>query len=314
MKPEIVVGLGSVQSKIVQPILGSSINFIENPSSNDLAAASGAIVRANYLCDRELFKQMPNLKVIARTGVGVELVDLNEADSRKIVVLTTPGANSKAVAEGAFAHILALSKRLQPLTKLVREDNWNKRENYPVGDLSGETLGVIGYGRIGKIMVNLAHAFEMKTIVYDPHVEIPDHLRGDLAALYAQSDYISLHIPYSPENSQLINQSSISLMRDGVILVNCSRGGLINLDDALAALRTGKVGGIGLDAFENEPPKHHPIFDHENTVLTPHLMGLSRKSTVATYQMAAQGVRDVLEDANPKSIENLRVRGNQWVN
>jgi D-3-phosphoglycerate dehydrogenase / 2-oxoglutarate reductase len=306
---KIVVALGSVQSKIVQPILGPHINFIENPSSNDLTEASGAIVRANYHCDQALFEKMPNLKVIARTGVGVELVDLIEADRRKIIVLTTPGANSKAVAEGAFAHILALSKRLQPLTKLVREDNWNQKESYPVGDLSGETLGVIGYGRIGKIMVNLAHAFEMKTIVFDPNVEIPMDLRGDLDTLYSQSDYISLHIPYSAENSQLINQSSIKLMKDGVILVNCSRGGLINLDDALAALLTGKVGGIGLDAFENEPPEHHPIFDHENAVLTPHLMGLSRKSTVATYQMAAQGVRDVLEDKNLKSIANLRVRG-----
>lgn len=306
---KIVVGLGSVQSKIVQPILGSDITFIENPSLNDLTVASGAIVRGNYRCDRGLLEEMPNLKVLARTGVGVELVDLDEADRRKIIVLITPGANSRAVAEGAFAHLLALSKRLQPLTKLVREDNWNERENYPVGDLSGETLGVIGYGRIGKIMVNLAHAFEMKTIVFDPHVEIPDHLRGDLDSLYAQSDYISLHIPYSPENSQLINQSSISLMKDGVILINCSRGGLINLDDALAGLSTGKIGGIGLDTFENEPPKHHPIFDHENAVLTPHLMGLSRKSTVATYQMAAQGVRDALEDANSNSIANMRVRG-----
>jgi len=306
---KLVVGLGSVQSKIVQPILGSGINYIENPSLNDLKEASGAIVRGNYRCDRELLEQMPNLKVLARTGVGVELVDLDEADRRKITVLITPGANSRAVAEGAFAHILALSKRLQPLTKLVQADNWNARDNYPVGDLSGETLGVIGYGRIGKIMVNLAHAFEMKTIVFDPYVEIPVDLRGDLDSLYAQSDYISLHIPYSPENSQLINQSTISLMKDGVILVNCSRGGLINLDDALAALSTEKIGGIGLDTFENEPPQHHPIFDHENAVLTPHLMGLSRKSTVATYQMAAQGVRDALEDTNSNSIANMRVRG-----
>lgn len=306
---KIVVGLGSVQSKIVQPILGPGIKYIENPSLNDLTEASGAIVRASYRCDQVLFEQMPNLKVLARTGVGVDSVDLDEADRRNIIVLTTPGANSRAVAEGAFAHILALSKRLQPLTKLVREDNWNAKDNYPVGDLSGETLGVIGYGRIGKIMVNLAHAFEMKTIVFDPNVEVPVHLQGDLFTLFAQSDYISLHIPYSPENSQLINQSSISQMKDGVVLVNCSRGGLINLDDALAALSTGKVGGIGLDAFENEPPKHHPIFDHENAVLTPHLMGLSRKSTVATYQMAAQGVRDVLEDSNSNSIANMRVRG-----
>lgn len=306
---KIVVGLGSVQSKIVQPILGPGIKYIENPSLHDLTEASGAIVRASYRCDKKLFEQMPNLKVIARTGVGVELVDLDEADRRNIIVLTTPGANSRAVAEGAFAHLLALSKRLQPLTKLVREDNWNAKGNYPVGDLAGETLGVIGYGRIGKIMVNLAHAFEMKTIVFDPHVEIPAHLRGDLETLYAQSDYISLHIPYSPENSQLINESSISLMKDGVIIVNCSRGGLINLDDTLAALSSGKVGGIGVDVFENEPPKHHPIFDHENVVLSPHLMGLSRKSTVATYEMAAQGVRDALADANSNSIANMRLRG-----
>ena len=303
---QIVVGLGPVETDIVQPVLGATIKYVEKPSDEDLKSAVGAIVRASFKFDASVFEKMPNLKVIARTGVGTDLVDLKIADEKKIPVVITPGSNTVAVAEGTIAHLLALSKRIKPLTKLVKEGNWESRTNYPVGDLEGNVLGIIGYGRIGKKVSELALAFGMQVKAFDPIADIPKELKSDLEEIFSLSDYLTLHIPLTPENENLINSKSIAKMKSGAIIINCSRGALINLDDALNALNNGKLGGLGLDVFDPEPPSHHPIFEHENVTLTPHVMGLSKRSTVATYVDAAQGVRDFLEGKNPKAIANLK--------
>jgi phosphoglycerate dehydrogenase-like enzyme len=303
----VIVGLGPISSEIVAPILGSGFSFIENPTSADLAIAEGAIVRAAFEFNKSVFDAMPNLKVIARTGVGTELVDLDEADARNIPVLITPGGNTTAVAEGVFAHILHLSKRLGPLTKLVATGKWDQRTKYPVGDLANQTLGIIGYGRIGKKVSEIASAFDMKILAFDPVAEIPASYKSNsIAELLAKSDFITLHVPLTPQTNGMIGKSELASLKQGAILINCSRGALVDLDAALAALTSGKLGGLGLDVFDPEPPKHHPIFDHENIVLTPHVMGLSNQATVATYVMAAEGARDVLTGVKPKAIANLK--------
>jgi phosphoglycerate dehydrogenase-like enzyme len=303
----VIVGLGPISSEIVAPILGSGFSFIENPTSADLAIAEGAIVRAAFEFNKSVFDAMPNLKVIARTGVGTELVDLDEADARNIPVLITPGGNTTAVAEGVFAHVLHLSKRLGPLTKLVATGKWDQRTKYPVGDLANQTLGIIGYGRIGKKVSEIASAFDMKILAFDPVAEIPASYKSNsIAELLVESDFITLHVPLTPQTTGMIGKSELASLKQGAILINCSRGALVDLDAALAALTSGKLGGLGLDVFDPEPPKHHPIFDHENVVLTPHVMGLSNQATVATYVMAAEGARDVLTGVKPKAIANLK--------
>jgi D-3-phosphoglycerate dehydrogenase / 2-oxoglutarate reductase len=301
-----VVGLGPVSSEIVAPVLGDQLIYIENPTSDDLLVAQGAIVRAAFKFDKSVFDSMPNLKVIARTGVGTELVDLDAASERGIPVVTTPGSNSMAVAEGAFAHILHLTKRLGPLTKLVANGNWNERTSYPVGDLAEQTLGIIGYGRIGVRVSAIATSFGMKVIAFDPYANIvPEIKASSLTDLLSKANVITLHLPLSEETRGMIGEEQISQMKDGVILVNCSRGALIDLDAAFAALVSGKIGGVGLDVFDPEPPEHHVLFDHENVVLTPHVMGLSKQATFATLTMAAQGVRDLLTLNIEKSFEAI---------
>jgi D-3-phosphoglycerate dehydrogenase/(S)-sulfolactate dehydrogenase len=303
----IIVGLGPISSEIVAPVLGSGFTYIEDPTPKDLEIAVGALVRAAFEFNKSVFDAMPNLRVIARTGVGTELVDLKEADARNIPVVITPGSNTVAVAEGVFAQILHLSKRLGPLTKLVATGKWNQRTEYPVGDLANQTLGIIGYGRIGAQVAKIATAFDLKVIAFDPFAEIPTSLKADsLAEIFAKSDLITLHVPLTPETTGMIGKSELTSMKTGSILINCSRGALIDLDAALAALTSGKLGGLGLDVFDPEPPKHHPIFDHENVVLTPHVMGLSNQATIATYVMAAEGARDVLTGVKPKAIANLK--------
>ena len=302
----IIVGLGAISSEIVAPVLGSGFTYIEDPTPKDLEIAVGALVRAAFEFNKSVFDAMPNLKVIARTGVGTELVDLKEADARNIPVVITPGSNTVAVAEGVIAQILHLSKRLGPLTKLVATGKWDQRTKYPVGDLANQTLGIIGYGRIGKKVADIASAFNLKILAFDPIAEIPTSYKvNSIAELLSASDYVTLHIPLTPKTNGLISKSEFAEMKSGAILINCSRGALVDLDAALESLNSGKLGGLGLDVFDPEPPKHHPIFDHENVVLTPHVMGLSNQATIATYVMAAEGVRDFLTGVKPKAIANL---------
>lgn len=303
----IIVGLGPISSEIVAPVLGSGFTYIENPTPQDLAIADGALVRAAFEFNKSVFDSMPNLKVIVRTGVGTELVDLKEADVRNIPVVVTPGSNTVAVAEGVIAQILHLSKRLGPLTKLVATGKWYQRTKYPVGDLANQTLGIIGYGRIGKKVADIASAFDLKILAFDPIAEIPASSKvNSIAELLVASDFVTLHIPLTPETNGLIGKAELASMKSGAILINCSRGALVDLDAALESLNSGKLGGLGLDVFDPEPPKHHPIFDHENVVLTPHVMGLSNQATIATYVMAAEGARDVLTGVKPKAIANLQ--------
>ena len=301
-RKKVVIGLGPVSTEIVQPVLGDEIAFIEEPTPEDFAQAVGAIVRAAFVVDKKVMDSMPLLKVIARTGVGYDLVDIAEANSRSIPIVITPGSNTNAVAEGVMAHALALSKRLGPLTSLVAVGKFDERTKYPVGDLEGATLGIIGYGRIGKRVAHLADAFGMKVIAYDPFAHIPDSHRVEkLEELYAQSDFITLHVPLTPDTSALIDSDAIAQMKPGAILINCSRGALIDLDAALPALRSGQLGGLGLDVFDPEPPQPHPIFAEANVVLTPHVMGLSKQATTATFIDAARGVRDVLDGKEPRA-------------
>ena len=302
---KLVVGLGPVTASVVEPILGSGARFVENPTPEDISNADGAIVRAAYVVDKKVLDQAKKLKVIARTGVGFDLVDIEESNRRGIPVVITPGSNTNAVAEGVMAHILHLSKRLGPLTKLVVGGKFNERTNYPVGDLEANTLGIIGYGRIGQRVAHLAKAFGMSVVAFDPYAQIPPEMRIDsLGELFTKSSVISLHLPLTSETKGLINSETLNQLNDGTILINCSRGALIDLDAALEALNSGKLAGVGLDVFDPEPPIHHPIFDHENVVLTPHVMGLSKQATLATFIDAAKGVRDVLDGVEPKAIAN----------
>lgn len=292
-----VVGLGQVDSTIVQPVLGPSIRFVENPTEADLAGASGAIVRAAYVVDDAALNSMPTLKVIARTGVGTELVDLDEATARRIPVLITPGSNTNAVAEGAFAHGLHLLKRLGPLNKLVQSGRWTERDEYPVFDLENSTIGIIGYGRIGRRVAELARAFGMKVLAYDPFADVPDEIKVETVSDIARnSDLITLHVPLTDQTRHVINATILETIKPGAALVNCGRGPLIDLDAALVSLNSGALGGLGLDVYDEEPPVHHPVFDHENVVLTPHVMGLSINATKNTFRQAARGIKEVLEN------------------
>src|SRR4029453_10838472 len=271
----------------------------------DLDNAEGVIVRADAVVDAALLARTPRLRVLARTGVGVDLVDMQEASARGIAVVITPGSGTRAVAEGGLAHALPPGKRLAPVPRLVREGRWAERAGIAVGDLDGATIGIIGHGRIGRRGGELAVAFGMRVLAHDPISPPPAGIDcpapGELAGA---SDLLTLHVPLTETTYHLVDAGSLSRIRPGAILVNCGRGGPLDLDAALAALQSGQLAGIGLDVFDPEPPPHHPLFDHPNVVLTPHLMGLTRRATAATFADAAQGVVDVLAGRRPAAVAN----------
>jgi D-3-phosphoglycerate dehydrogenase / 2-oxoglutarate reductase len=301
----LVVALGAVDPTLVTEVLGDSIEFVAQPGPDDLAIAEGAIVRADAVVDAALLARAPRLRVLARTGVGVDLVDLEEASARGIAVVITPGAGTRAVAEGVLAHALHLVKRLAPLTRLVREGRWAERAGIAVGDLEGATIGIIGYGRIGRRVGELAAAFGMRVRAHDPISPPPAEVDcPDLGELAGASDVLTLHAPLTEATYHLVDDGLLGRTRPGTILVNCGRGGLLDLDAALAALESGRLGGIGLDVFDPEPPAHHPLFDHPDVVLTPHLMGLTRRATAATFAAAARGITDVLAGRRPPALAN----------
>jgi D-3-phosphoglycerate dehydrogenase / 2-oxoglutarate reductase len=301
----VVVALGTVDPALVVGVLGDHATFVGNPEPADFAAAEGAIARADAVVDGDVLERAPRLRVIARTGVGVDLVDLEAASARGIPVVITPNSGTRAVAEGVLAMTLHLIKRLGPLTELVRQDRWAERTRVPVGDLDGATIGIVGYGRIGRRVGELATTFGMRVLAHDPLRPPPAEIAcSDLNQLAAASDVLTLHVPLTEQTRHLVDEGLLARVRSGAVLVNCGRGGLLDLDAALAALTSGRLAGVGLDVFDPEPPPHHPLFDHPDVVLTPHLMGLTRRATAATFADAAQGIVDVLAGRRPVAVAN----------
>jgi D-3-phosphoglycerate dehydrogenase len=303
----VVVALGSVDPALVSGVLDGHYRFVAAPRDAELAVAVGAIARADARIDRALLAKAPALRVIARTGVGTDLIDVPAATGRGIAVVITPGAGAAAVAEGAIGMALHLVKRFGPLTALVREGRWAERAGVAVGDLDGATLGVVGYGRIGRRTAALAAAFGMRILAYDAVSEPPGDVPGvehcaDLSDLAARSDVITLHLPLSEQTRHLVDDAFLARVRPGTVLVNCGRGGLIDTDAVWRALTDGRLSGVGLDVFDPEPPGHHPLYCHPDVVLTPHLMGLSRRATAATFTAAARGVLDVLSGREPRAV------------
>ena len=300
------MGLGKVEPDLVTGVLGGDIEFVAEPTDADLAVAQGAVVRADAVVDKAFLDRTPQMRVLARTGVGTDLVDLETATARGIAVVVTPGSGTGAVAEGVIAHAMALVKRLGQYTTLIREGRWAQRTaGGPPGDMDGATIGIIGYGRIGRRVGELAAAFGMRVLAYDPFAPPPAEVAcSDLDELVATSDVLTLHVPLTAENHHMVNGEFLGRAKPGAVLINCGRGGLLDLDAALAALESGQLSGVGLDVFEPEPPAHHAIFDHPGVTLTPHMMGLTRRGTELTFADAAQGVVDVLAGRKPAAVAN----------
>lgn len=257
-----------------------------------------AIIAGGEFMTESVLSKLPDLRVIARAGVGYDRVDVAAATRRNIAVTITPNANHESVAEHALGMLLALTRNIVGHHQDVLDGDWSRRRMVP---LRGRTLGLIGLGRIGRSVVPRAQAFRLRVIAHDQYAD-PEVARRlgielvDLPTLLAESDYVSLHAPLNDATRGMINRKSLGLMKPGSFLVNTARGGLVNEADVADALQSGQLAGAALDVFELEPtPVTNPLLKAPNLITTPHLasgdfqsnedMGTeSARNIVALYQ------------------------------
>lgn len=222
--------------------------------------------------------QTGNLKLIIRGGVGVDNIDVTYAESKGIKVRNTPKASSSAVAELTLGHMFCLARFIGIANVTMREVKWNKKQ-YKGIELSGKTLGLIGFGRIGRELAKKAKALEMKVIYNDilgPAKDCPEYSFVSLDELLADSDFISLHVPGNKDKSPVISKAEFTKMKDGAFLINCARGSVVDEAALLEALNSGKIAGAGIDVFPEEPPQNLELIRHEKISVTPHV-GASTK-------------------------------------
>lgn len=306
--------------KTAVDILAPYGEIIVAPDDNEetlvrLAAESEVfVVRGVAKITARVIEASPNLKVIGRTGVGINNIDIEAATARGIPVVFTPGANARAVAEAAMSFILALAKRVPYWDRQTKTDQWNTRYDSMNDDLEGETLGIIGFGNIGQQLARLAGPFDMKLLACDPYASADRaHELGvslvSLSELLQQSKYISLHTTLTPETEGMINASNLQQLQHGSYLVNLSRGEAIDsLDSILDALNDGRLAGAGLDVFVPEPvDSSHPIFSHPNFLSAPHVASLTHKAVDTIHLWMANDIKAVLEGTPPKRLVNPEV-------
>ena len=253
-------------------------------------AADGVLTRQGPVL-ADAMAASPNLRVVARHGVGVDDVDLHAAAAHGVIVTRAPGSNTAGVAEHTMAMILALAKQLRPIGAHLAAGHW-REGSAPVRDIAGMRLGLAGFGSIGQAVAKLAEAFGMEVA----HCRRPD--RAALASLLPRSDVLSLHCPLTPALHHVIDAAALAALPAGAFVINTARGGLIDEAALVAALDSGHIAGVALDVFEGEPPApDHPLRNHPLAIVTPHVSGTTPRSLVMMGVMAAECIAAVLTSA-----------------
>ncbi len=272
----------------------------------------GLIVRSATKATKEVIDAAEGkLKVIGRAGIGVDNIDIPYATKMGIVVMNTPESNAITTAEHAIAIMFALARKIPQAHKSLTSGEW-KRDKFKGSEIYGKTFGVIGLGNIGKLVAERALGLKMRVIAYDPFIteEAASKLGVELVELddlIKSAEIITIHTPLTPETKDLINKDTFDKMKDGVLLINCARGGIINEEDLAAAIKEGKIGGAALDVYVNEPPEaDHELFSIEdNVVFTPHL-GASTSEAQAKVGIAmAEQIQDFLLNDVVRNAVNM---------
>jgi D-3-phosphoglycerate dehydrogenase len=250
--------------------------------ASHLADSDALLVRSAVKVTKDVLAQAPKLRVIGRAGVGVDNVDLPAATEAGVLVMNTPGGNAVSVAEHTLALMLSMARSVPQASSSTKSGKWEKKK-FLGNELRGKTLGIVGLGSIGREVVKRARPFEMRIIGHDPYISSQSarDLGIELVALsdlYKQADYITLHVALTPETDRMLNAESLAQVKDGVRIVNCARGELIDQTALEAAIASGKVGGAALDVFETEPPGENSLLKLEPVVATPHIAGSTEEA------------------------------------
>ncbi len=269
----------------------------------------GLAIRSATKVTDDVIAAADSLKVIGRAGIGVDNVDIPAATSRGIAVMNTPFGNSITTAEHAIAMTLALARDIPAADRSTQEGKWEKSRFMGV-ELTGKTLGIVGCGNIGSIVADRALGLRMKVIAFDPYLS-PERAvdlgveKVDLDDLFARADFITLHTPLTDSTRNVIDAAAIKKMKSGVRIVNCARGGLVDEAAAKKALDEGRIAGLALDVFEQEPAKENVLFGAENVVATPHLGASTTEAQENVALQVAEQMADYLVDGAVTNALNM---------
>ena len=278
----------------------------------------GLVIRSATKVTDEIIEAADNLKVIGRAGIGLDNVDIPAASRRGIVVMNTPEGNSITTAEHTVAMMMTLSRNIPEGTISLKQGKWEKKR-LQGRELYNKTLGLIGVGKIGRIVADRARGMKMKVIAYDPYLrpEALDELDVEPVSfeeLLERSDYVSIHTPRTDETTNLINKKTLAKMKKGAMLVNCARGGIVNEDDLYETLKSGHLGGAALDVFTSEPPGHMELMELPNFICTPHLGASTKEAQDNVAKDVAEQIVAYLLHGTVKNAVNVPSIGPELVN
>ena len=294
---------------------GEEILFRDWTSSQqviDGAKDADAIILMAVQITGDVMDAMPNLKFIGRCGIGVDNVDLEAATARGIVVCNVPDHCTYEVASHVFAMMMALERQLLPFIDRAKQGGYANGKVIKCHRIKGQTLGILGYGKIGRELAKMALGMGMHVLIYDPYIS-DFHSDEDIAAtdmdtLLKESDVISIHTPLTPDTHHMISAPQLQKMKNSVILLNASRGGVVNTEDLIAALKDGTIAAAGLDVIEGEPiPVDHEIFQLKNVLFTPHVGMYSEEAMEDMYHKLFQQTMDTLHGKKPNNVVNPAV-------
>jgi len=260
-----------------------------------IAPYDSLIVRSQTRVDAAVIDAAENLKIVARAGIGLDNVDVEAATRRGVMVVNAPQSNILSAAEHTIALLLAQARNIPQADQALKRGEWS-RSRFQGVELAGKTIGVLGLGRVGAMVAHRAAAFGMRVIAYDPYVsrerakEMGVELMPGLEAVLVQSDFLTVHLPRTPETEGLIGERELALMKDGARLVNTARGGIVDEDALAKALKDGHLGGAALDVFATEPTTESPLFELDSVVVTPHLGA----STVEAQDKAGTSIAEMV--------------------
>jgi len=292
--------------------IGAELRMADTPTPDGIVAAassSDALLVTYAKITADMIRTMPKCRVISRFGIGVDNVDIDAATASGIVVTKVPDYCIDEVSDHAMALLLAIVRKIPSSSARTHSGRWEMKAVVPIHRLRGSVLGLAGFGRIPQLVVPKAQAFGMKVLAYDPFVPAEVFAKAgvervDLPALFATSDYISVHTPLTPETKNLFNRETFGQMKRGAYIVNTARGPIIDEGALAEALDSGQIAGAALDVMTQEPPPASPLFGRDNVIITPHTSFYSEESLVELQVKAAQEVVAVLSGRPPRNPVN----------
>ncbi|MBT8365452.1 MAG: phosphoglycerate dehydrogenase [Deltaproteobacteria bacterium] len=313
MKVLVSDNLGEIGIKIFQEEPGVAVDVKTGLAPDELKSIIGdydaLVIRSATKVTEDILEAAYNLKVVGRAGIGLDNVDIPAATKRGVVVMNTPTGNVVTTAEHTIAMMMALTRNIPRGTSSLRAGQWEKKK-LQGREVFNKVLGVIGIGKIGSIVADRARGLKMQVIVCDPYVA-PEQIEKagfeavSLEELFSRADYITVHVPKFKDTGGLLNKAAFDQMKEGVMIINCARGGIVNEADLNEALRSGKVAGAALDVFENEPPGACPLFEIDRVICTPHLGASTLEAQTNVAMQVAEQIIAYLRDGTIINAVNV---------